>query len=235
MKRRPHFAVALLAFICGAGCATLTAQTAPLSPPSSAPATDALISPENRLSHPANDPKWRELFERLAPNKTRQSTFEERRYFPFRKAPVVLQGEIRIIPELGLSLRYLEPEPRILIIDAKGLLMRDETGQERAAPPDSRAQAATSALVNVLRFDFEALKKQFDVYGRYNGATWMLGFAPRDPTFGNLLGVLTVSGEDGALRRIEMIKSPTQRIEILIKDTKEDVLFTGDTVRRFFR
>jgi hypothetical protein len=211
------------------------AQSAPVASPSPAASANGLISPENRLSDPANDPKWRALFERLAPNKTRQSTFEERRYFPFRKAPVVLQGEIRIVPELGLSLRYLEPEPRILIMDRKGLLMRDETGQERAAPADSRAQAATSALVNVLRFDFEALKKEFDVYGRYDDATWRLGFAPRDPTFANLLGILTVSGEDGVLRRIEMIKSPTQRIEILVRDTKEDVLFTGDTIRRFFR
>jgi hypothetical protein len=32
-----------------------------------------------------------------------------------------------------------------------------------------------------------------------------------------------------------MIKSPTQRIEISIKETQEDVLFTADTLRRFFR
>ena len=32
-----------------------------------------------------------------------------------------------------------------------------------------------------------------------------------------------------------MIKSPTQRIEINVRDTQEDVLFTADTLRRFFR
>jgi hypothetical protein len=32
-----------------------------------------------------------------------------------------------------------------------------------------------------------------------------------------------------------MVKSPTQRIEITVRDTREDVLFTGDTIRRFFR
>ena len=213
------------------------AQTAPEAsrPTTGAPAFAETVLPETRLTDPANDPAWRELFARLAPNKTRQSTFEERRYFPFRKTPVVLQGEIRIVPELGLSLRYLEPEPRILIVDSKGLLMRDAAGRERAAPSDSRAQAATSALVDVLRFDFEALKKDFDVHGRRDEAKWSLTFVPRDPTFANLLGVLTVSGEQNDLRKIEMIKSPTQRIEISIKDTLEDVLFTADTMRRFFR
>src|SRR5688572_6121651 len=172
--------------------ASAAGQTAPTV--QTVPTLNGLVSPETRLTNPAEDPAWRELFARLAASKTQQSTFEERRYFPFRKAPVVLQGEIRIIPELGLSLRYLQPEPRILIIDKKGLLMRDETGQERVAPDDNRAQAATTALVNVLRFDFEALKKEFDVHGRHDGATWTLAFAPRDPTFANLLGILTVGG-----------------------------------------
>jgi hypothetical protein len=87
----------------------------------------------------------------------------------------------------------------------------------------------------VLRFDLEALKKEFEVHGRRNGDAWTLAFVPRDPAFAQLLGTLTVSGEQNALRKIEMIKSPTQRIEITIRDTQEDVLFTGDTLRRFFR
>ena len=197
--------------------------------------TRVVISPETMLVDPANDPAWRGLLAQLAPNKTRQSRFEERRTFPFRKEPVVLTGEIRIVPELGLSLRYLTPEARTLIVDAKGLLMRDDQGRDRAPPNDSRAQAATSALVRVLRFDLAALQKDFAVHGRRDGAAWSLAFVARDPAFVNLLGTLTVSGENGALRTIEMIKSPTQRIEILIRDTVEDVLFTGDTLKRFFR
>src|SRR4051812_49263707 len=71
---------------------------------------EALTSPDTLLADPAHAAGWRDLFEKLAPNKTRQSSFEERRYFPFRKTPVVLQGEIRIVPRLGLSLRYMQPE-----------------------------------------------------------------------------------------------------------------------------
>jgi outer membrane lipoprotein-sorting protein len=215
-----------------------SAQAAPASIPEATQSSSApggVVSPETLLTDPARDPAWRELFVQLAPNKTRRSTFEERRYFPFRKEPVILQGEIRIVPERGLSLRYLEPEPRILIVDHEGLLMRDAEGRERAALPDSRAQVATSALVQVLRFDFDALNKQFEVYGRRNGETWNLAFVPRDSAFADMLGTLTVSGEQNELRRIEMIKSPTQRIEIIIKETQEDVLFTADTLRRFFR
>lgn len=216
----------------GLGAAGLRAQPAPAS---MAADLAALVSAETLLKDPARDPAWRDLVTKLAPNKTRQSTFEERRFFPFRKTPVVLQGEIRIVPESGLSLRYLAPEERTLIVDGKGLLMRDNEGRDRPAPSDSRAQAATSAMVHVLRFDLAALQKEFEVHGRRQDSAWTLAFVPRDANFANLLGTLTVSGEEGVLKKIEMIKSPTQRIEITIRDTREDVLFTGDTLRRFFR
>ena len=213
-----------------APCADALAQ-----PATPAPAPPAVIAPETALKDPENDPAWRDLFRALAARKTRQSSFEERRYFPFRQAPVVLKGEVRIVPELGLSLRYLEPEARVMIVDAKGLLVREADGRERPAPNDSRAQAATSALVSVLRFDLEALKRDFVIHGRRDDGAWTLGFAPRDPAFAQLLGVLVVSGERNVLGKIEMIKSPTQRIEIVVRESMEDVLFTGDTLRRFFR
>lgn len=238
-RSRVFLLLPLFAFAIGRMPAQATSVQNTPAPTTAADATAALppglVAPETVLTNPERDPAWRELVAKLAPTKTRQSSFEERRYFPFRKAPIVLQGEIRIVPELGLSLRYLEPEPRILIVDAKGLLMRDAEGRERTPPADSRAQAATSALVHVLRFDLGALQKEFAVHGRRDGSAWALAFVPRDPAFANLLGALVVSGERDALRKIEMIKSPTQRIEITVRDTKEDVIFTGDTLRRFFR
>lgn len=194
-----------------------------------------LMSLENQLTDAARDPAWRDLFGLLAPNRTRQSSFEERRYFPFRKTPVVLRGEIRIVPERGLSLRYLEPEPHVMIVDAQGVLMRGPDGRERTPPNDARAQAASSALVKILRFDVAALEQEFVMYGRRDGARWSLAFSPRDAALGNMIGSVLVTGEAGIVATIEMIKSPTQRIEITLRDTREDLLFTGDTLRRFFR
>ena len=198
-------------------------------------AADLPVGPATLLADPAHDSAWTALFARLSANKTRQSQFEERRYFPFRSTPVVLKGEIRIVPERGLSLRYLEPDRRILIVDAKGLLMRDDEGHERAAPADSRAQAVTAALVSVLRFDLPALQKSFVMYGRHEGNAWVLGFVPRDPALAEMIGTLFVSGEQTRLDRIEMTKSATQRIEIIISGTREDVIFPGDVLERFFR
>jgi hypothetical protein len=198
-------------------------------------AAEPPVGADTLLADPAHDPAWAELFARLAPGKARFSLFEERRYLPFRKTPLVLKGEIRIVPDRGLSLRYLEPEHRVMIVDAKGLLMRDEEGRERAAPSDSRAQAITSALVDVLRFDLPALQKSFAIHGQREGPAWTLAFVARDPAIADMIGTVVVSGEEARLGRIEMNKSANQRIEILISGTQEDVIFTGAVLDRYFR
>ena len=198
-------------------------------------AADLPVGPDTLLTDVAKNPAWSSLVVQLAPNKTRQSQFEERRYFPFRKTPVVLKGEIRIIPDRGLSLRYMEPDNRVMIIDSSGLLMRDEEGHERAAPSDKRAQAITSALVGVLRFDLPALEKSFVIHGQRDGEKWTLVFVPIEQSLADQIGMLAVSGSAGRIERIEMVKTPTQRIEILISNTRENVIFPGDVLQRFFR
>lgn len=187
------------------------------------------------IPHAAEDPAWRELFAELAPARSRQSAFEERRYFPFRKEPVVLTGEIRFAPGHGLSLRYLTPEVRILIADDKGVLMRDEQGRERVPPTDDRAQGATSALVNVLHFDLPELEKSFEVHGQRDASSWALAFVPREARLGASFGTLTMTGEGKRPRRIEIVRSPTQRIEIVLGEPQDGVIFTGEVLRRFFR
>jgi outer membrane lipoprotein-sorting protein len=200
-----------------------------------AAAPAAVTPPANLIADPANDPAWKDLFARLAPNKARRSKFEERRIFPFRNTPIVLTGEIRIAPERGLSLSYLGAKPQIVIIDQKGVLMRDERGQERSAPSDPRAEAATSALFQILRFDLPALAKTFILHGRRDGEAWTLGFEPRDATLANLIGSVIVQGENGRLDRINMVKSEKQHIDISISETKEDITFEPDELKRFFR
>jgi outer membrane lipoprotein-sorting protein len=206
---------------------------ASLVPARSAAPTDTTT--RNLIADPVNDPVWKEVFARLAPEKTRRSKFVERRIFPFRTTPILLTGEIRISPDRGLSIHYLGEKPQIVIIDQKGVLMRDERGQQRTAPADPRADAATAALFQVLRFDLPALAKSFTIHGRREGEAWFLGFEPRDPVVSNLIGSVIVQGVGGRVDKISMVRSEKQRIEISISDTKEDVTFEPEELKRFFR
>jgi hypothetical protein len=202
-----------------------TAQTPGAEPPPAATV----------IADPAHDPAWQPLFERLAAPHPRFSPFEEARTFPFRKTPIVLRGEIRIVPGRGLSLHYDGDESHVVIIDTQGVLLRDENGRDHPAPSDARSDAITSALFHVLRFDLAALAREFTVRGARTDDAWTLAFEPHDPDVAKFIGTISVSGHADLLDRIAMVKSERQRIDITLHDTQTDVIFTSDALRRYFR
>jgi hypothetical protein len=187
------------------------------------------------IADAAHDPAWSALFAQLAPVRPRQSAFTEERFFPFRRRPVVLTGVVRIDPGRGLSLAYLTPEVRTLIIDRQGLLLRDSRGREEPAPADSRMQAATTALVSVLRFDLPELERDFILRGQRLGARWHLTLTPRQPELAAGLRTLIVRGEDGQLSQIELLRGRDQRILITLRGTADPARFTPAEIARYFR
>jgi hypothetical protein len=181
---------------------------------------------------PAQDPGWQELFRQLAPARNRQVPFTEERYFPFRQKPIVLAGVVRIIPGRGLSLAYGAPDPRVVIIDAQGVLMR-EAGGQRAAPADPRAQAATAALGSVMRFDPAELARDFELRGDREGDAWKLVLTPRDPALAGSLHSIGVRGDGNHLAQIEL--NAGLRIEIILGQAVEGADFKAADLARYFR
>jgi hypothetical protein len=182
-----------------------------------------------------SDAAWRPLFAALAAKGAVVSAFTERRWFPFREAPVVLKGEMRFSPARGLSLQYLEPEPRLVVADEKGLLLRDARGRTRAVPAGRSGVASVVAMLAVMRFDLTALARTFEVRAARAGGAWRLDFVPRAPEEARSLGRLVVTGEDEAVRRLEFRHSAKQRVEIVIGETRTGVAFGAEDERRFFR
>lgn len=186
------------------------------------------------LADPANDPQWQPLFDALSADVSRYSLFEERRLFRVRREPVVLTGEIRHAPGHGISLHYLTPEPRTMIIDDQGVLLRDARGRSRAAPVRAQADATTAALRHVLRFDARKLAEIFTIQGSRTGERWTLRFVPRDSAATPGLEAITLSGSE-SLERIEIDRAKDQRIEIAIRETHTDVAFGDVEMKRYFR
>jgi hypothetical protein len=195
------------------------------------PLAAALAAPAVDLRQ---DPAWRDTFQRLAPVQDRQCSFQERRYFPFRRKPIELSGIVRLAPDRGLSLQYLAPEARIVIIDRGGVLLR-EGGVQRAAPADHRVQAATGVMAAVMRFDPDELARDFTWAGARAGDAWRLTLQPRDPTLAGSLGEILVSGMAGRLAEIDLVRSADQRIEIVLGPPADGVAFTAAELGRYFR
>jgi hypothetical protein len=211
----------ILALVLG----TAASRAAPPAPPSAEAALRASIQLAD----------WKDLFDQLAAPATRYARFEESRYFPFRRKPTVLSGEIRIAPGRGLSLHYEHPLDYVVIVDDHGILMRDDHGRERTAPIDPHAQAATSALFHVLQFDLPHLEKEFTLHGLRDGDVWTLGFEPRESNLNHLFGSIVVSGDAATVTEIRLIKSEKQRIEISLRDQQSPAHFPPADLARYFR
>ena len=200
--------------------------------PAGAATADPLVDPEHRLAPAA--PAWSDLIDGFARNPDITADFAERRSFPFKKEPVELTGEVRVSARHGLSLHYLTPEERTVILDTGGVLIRAAAG-EKTPPADPRAAAANEALLHILRFDFPALERDFELYGKRADAAWTLTLVPRTESLRRSVGRITVTGEAAAIRRIEIRRTARQVIEINIAPPRSTAAFPAEELARFFR
>jgi glycosyltransferase involved in cell wall biosynthesis len=193
------------------------------------------VSTAGLIADPARDPAWTDLFSRLSPNRNREAGFEERRYFPFRKTPVVLTGELRMAAGRGLSLAYLTPTPRTVIVDDQGLLIRSPDGRDIAAPNGDRFREFADVLVEIIRFDLPRVARDFELRGDRQGPAWTLTLSPRSPALAAQFQTIVIAGAASRLSRIDLIRSAKERIEVLIGQTSDGVVFPAETLARYFR
>ena len=183
---------------------------------------------------------WRRLFSALAARGATFSEFVEKRHFSTRKEPVVLRGEMRLVPERGLSLRYTEPEETLTIIDAQGIFLRDARGRARQIKAGTRDAGLVTALLPVMRFDEENLFGQFTIHaardgGNGDGGDWRLDFVPRNEKLAEALGAIVVTGSGAEIKTIGFNTSPKLRVEVVVGENKPGAVFTEDEMGKYFR
>ncbi len=197
------------------------------APPQAGAETSILAGPDGEA--------WRALFSTLNGQGAVVATFTERRWFAVRKQPAVLEGEMRMSPQRGLSLHYADKGGRTMIVDAKGILLRDDRGRSKAVPSDSPAAGAGALLLPVLRFDLTELEKQFFITGAREAATWRLELRPRRGDLEKSLRAIVIAGEGERIGRIEIDRGEKQRIEIEIGEVMTGVSFSTEEEKKFFR
>jgi glycosyltransferase involved in cell wall biosynthesis len=197
-----------------------------------AAAPGALVNPAHRLA--ADAAGWTELAAAFARSGDTTADFTERRFFPFKKEPVELTGEVRVSATHGLSLHYTAPDERTIILDGQGMLIREAAG-DKTPPADPRARAANAALLHILHLDFAALEQDFELYGERTATAWTLVLVARTAADRRGIGTITVAGAGAAVRRIELRHSAKQYVEILNAPPRPAAAFTAGELTRFFR
>ena len=179
--------------------------------------------------------EWRPLFAAMAEKGAVRSGFTERRWLAVRPEPIELKGELRFSPDHGLSLHYSDPEDQTVVVDDRGIVVRDARGRTRAMKSGSRATAVVQTLLPVMRFDFDKLLDEFDVAATRTGEEWTIKLTPHDTVLQRSLGVLRITGSDESIERLEFRRSEKQRIEITVDATDTGVTFSEEEMKRYFR
>jgi hypothetical protein len=179
--------------------------------------------------------EWKPLLSALAAKGALQASFTELRFFPFRRDPTILKGTLRVSPDRGLSLQYVDPEASVLVADSSGILLKDAAGHGSPMPADSRQAGAIASLLPIMRFDLAALFPRFDIRAERLGDDWRFEFKPRDPAAASALGTITVVGTKDDVRHLEFKRSERQRIEIEVEGPRSGLVFTPAELRDFFR
>jgi len=187
------------------------------------------------LSPGAGEADWRPLIDQLAAKGPVVAEFTERRFFPFRREPMVLKGVLRISPARGLSLEYTGPEESVLIADSAGIILRDNDGRSREMPSGSRQTGAIESLLPIMRFDLAALYPKFAIRAYRSGADWRFEFTPRDAETAGTLGSISVAGAGTDVNHLELKRSATQRVEIEVGETRTGTPFSPRELEQFFR
>lgn len=198
-------------------------------------AAGTLSEPSAVIFAGENDQTWRLVFEALAEKTPLFAKFSELRWFSFRTQPVDLNGELRFSRGHGLSLHYLAPQPRTMIVDEAGILLRDARGRSRALPADHRTAAASLALLAVLRSDLDALLKNFEIRAIWEDESWRFDFEPHEGGRNPVIEHITVWGHGDAVQRLEFRRSSNQRVEIVIHEATAGAVFTPEELAAYFR
>ncbi len=178
---------------------------------------------------------WSALVGALGSKGPVRATFTERRFFPFRREPAVLEGVLRFSPDRGLSLQYTSPQPGVMIADAAGIVIRDAGGRPREIASGSREAGAIASLLPIMRFDLPALYPRFVIRARQAGGQWSFEFTPRQTGAGEALGTITVTGSGTDVRHLEFRRSESQRVEIEVGETRSGVPFAPGEISQYFR
>ena len=175
---------------------------------------------------------WKTRLQTLSAPATLRVSFTETRGTPLKKKAVVVRGVARLARDRGLSLEYGRDDA-LLILDAKGLLLRRPGGRDQPAPAE--AESGVRLLHALFTFDLPALARDYEIGAEEkSGGTWSLVFVRRDGSDAYHQR-LALAGEASRLTGIQLERDARHRMVITLDAPEIDPVFTPEELARYFR
>ena len=195
-----------------------------------------LLTWAGSLAHAADDDaQWKALFNCLPQTQSVEATFEEWRYSLLRDRPSYLQGVLRFDQKIGVSLSYLKPSERTIIIDENSVSLRNPEGETRTLPDNERYNWIPYLIGTIFSFDLESWKGGF-ILKDYSveGENWSAVIEPKQDTGRDRIREVTMTGDAVYVTAMEMRMKGGKRVKIEVASAEKNISFSEEAVKRYF-
>ena len=181
------------------------------------------------------DADWQKLFENLPTTQSVEARFEEWRHSLLRDRPSYLKGILRFDEALGVSLNYVEPSTRTIIITDDSVSMRSSDGDTKTLPDNERYNWIPDLIGAIFSFDIDSWKAGFSLkeYSLEDNV-WKAVIEPKLDTGRDRIREVTLIGDDVYVTKMEMRMKGGKRVNISVESADKNITFSEEVKKSFF-
>jgi hypothetical protein len=176
-----------------------------------------------------------ELMRRMATTSGVEARFRERKELALLAAPLVTHGALYFVPPDRMARFTTWPGFSALIIDGDELRFRDEEGGEELDLSGSpMARVFVDNFVVLFNGDLGRLQELYAVELASEGRSWELALTPRRSPLDRVIAAVTLRGDDGGLREMEMREVGGDRTTTVFETVDPERVFEPAELERLF-
>ena len=183
----------------------------------------------------SEDDRWESLFQNLPETDSVEAKFEEWRHSLLRDRPSYLKGVLRFDQNLGVSLSYLEPSQRTIIITEDSVALRNPEGETRSLPDEEKYNWIPDLIGTIFSFDLDSWKGGFLLKDySLEGQIWSAVIEPKMNTGRDQIREVKLIGDEVYVTEMEMKMKGGKRVNIKVASAEKNIAFTDEAKTRFF-
>jgi len=152
------------------------------------------------------------LMQTLAQNQSGRARFSERKFIALLDQPVESSGELVYVAPDHLEKNTFKPVPEGLVLD-RGLLTIEREGRKHTLPLSDYPDVAAfiDSIRGTLAGDRQALERVYRLFLGGSSRHWTLALQPLAPAMAASISRITIVGEAGQIRSVEINQADGDR------------------------
>lgn len=133
--------------------------------------------------------------------------FEQQKHLSIMTNPLTSSGTFSLSATGDFTWDVHQPYP-VVYRQQEGMLTRDIDGatEQVSAVNEPALFGFFQFFSRVFDLDYQALAELFEVYLEADGSQWQLGLIPQDSRLKRAISQLTIEGEEGRIRRVNLME-----------------------------